>query len=104
MHVLVDAANNKNFVIVANRLRSEKLLRLLKRAIHTLDLANFCIEREAVRYPAIVTSEDQNFGVVEREATHRIAGRPVVFAVYEDHRLPLLLFEVAIAVKALNTI
>ena len=41
MYVLIDAANDEEFVIVADWLSSVELLRLLKRAIHALDLANF---------------------------------------------------------------
>lgn len=73
MHVLVDAADNKDLVVVAHRLRSEELLWLFQAAFHALDLANLCVQREAVTDPAVVTAEDQDLRVVKREASHSVA-------------------------------
>ena len=74
MYVLVYATNDEDFVIVADWLCPEKLLRLLERAIHALYLAHFRVQGEAVGNPAVVTSEDQYFRVVEWEAAHGVTG------------------------------
>ncbi len=60
MHVLVKVAEHKNFVIVAHRLTLEELLGLFEGCLVLLDLVGLCIENEAVRDPAVVTSEDKN--------------------------------------------
>ena len=98
VYVLVDAADHEYLVIVAHWLGPEELFRLLERAFHALDLTNLRVQREAVRNPAVVSAEDQNLRVIEWEATHRVAGRPVVFTVDEYDRLPPLLFQIAITI------
>ena len=60
VHVLVDAANDEDLVVVAHRLRSEELLWLFQAALHALDLAHLCVQREAVADPAVVSAEDQD--------------------------------------------
>jgi len=104
MNVLVDTADNENFVVVANWLSSEKLFRLLKGALHSFDLTNLGVESEAVRNPAVVASEDKNLRVIEREAAHGVSGRPIVLTVDKDNWLPLLLVKVAVSVQTLNAI
>ena len=102
MHVLVDAADDEDLIVVADGLRAEEFLWLLQGALHALDLAQLRVEREAVRNPAVVAAKDEDFGVVEREATHGVARRPVLLFVSKHHRLPLLLLQVTVAVESFN--
>ena len=73
MDVLIDAADDENFVVVADRLRAEELLWLLEGALHAFDLAHFCVQGEAVGDPTVVAAENQDFGVVQGEAAHGVA-------------------------------
>ena len=98
MHVLVDASHNEDFIIVAYRLSPKELLWLLKTALHAFNLANLGVEREAVADPAIISTKDQNLRVVEREAAHSVASRPIVLSIDVDDRLPLLLLKVSVTI------
>lgn len=60
MYVLVKVAEHENFVVVAHRLALKELLGLFEGCLMLLDLVGLCIENEAVRDPAVVTTEDKN--------------------------------------------
>ena len=104
MHVLVNAANTKDLVVVSDGLRAEELLWLFQAALHALNLTHLRVQREAVRDPAVVTAKDQYLRIVQREAAHSVARRPIVLPIDEDHRLPLLLVQIAIAVQSFNAV
>ena len=104
MHILVNAANTKDLVVVSDGLCAEELLWLFQAALHALNLTHLRVQREAVRDPAIVTAKDQYLRIVEREAAHSVSRRPVVLPIDEDHRLPLLLVQIAIAVQSFNAV
>jgi len=104
VNVLVDAAHDKYLVVIADGLRAEELLWLFQGTVHAFDFANLCVQREAVRDPAVVAAENEDLGVIQGEAAHSVASRPVVLAVYKDYGLPLLLFQVAVAVQPLNRV
>ena len=104
MHVLIDAADAEDFVVVSDGLRAEELLWLLQAALHALDLAHLCVQSEAVGDPAVIATKDKNLLVVQRETTHRVPGRPIVLTVDEDDGLPLLLVKITVAVQTLNAI
>ena len=104
MHVLIDAADAEDFVVVSDGLRAEELLWLLQAALHALYLAHLCVQSEAVGDPAIITTEDKNLLVVQRETAHRVPGRPIVFTVDEDDGLPFLLVKITVAIQPLNAI
>ena len=69
MHVFVDAADDEEFVVVSNRLSSEKFFRFLQGTFHSFDLSDLGVKSETIRYPAIVSSENQNLRIVESKAT-----------------------------------
>ena len=104
MHVLVDAANDEDLVVVPYGLRSEELLRLLQTTLHALNLPTLRVQCEAVADPAIVTSEYKNLRIIEREATHGVTCRPVILSVDVDYGLPFLLLQVTVAIEPLNAI
>ena len=104
MHILVNAANTKDLVVVSDGLCAEELLWLFQAALHALNLTHLRVQREAVRDPAIVTAKDQYLRIVEREAAQSVSRRPVVLPIDEDHRLPLLLVQIAIAVQSFNAV
>ena len=74
MHVLVQAAHDEDFVVVAHWLGPEEFLRLLERAFHPFDLTALGVEREAVRNPSIISSKNQDLLIVKSKATHGISG------------------------------
>lgn len=76
MHVLVEASHDENLVVVADWLGAVELLWFFERAIHSLDLTTLCVKREAVRNPSVISTEDQNFLVVESKAAHGITRGP----------------------------
>ena len=104
MHVLIDAADAEDFVVVSDGLRAEELLWLLQAALHALDLAHLCVQSETVGDPAVIATKDKNLLVVQRETAHRVPGRPIVLTVDEDDGLPFLLVKVTVAVQPLNAI
>ena len=61
VHIFVDASHNEHLVIVAHWLGAEKFFWLFQRAIHSLNLAHFRVQREAVANPTVVASENQDF-------------------------------------------
>ena len=61
MDVLVKISDDKDLLVVANRLASEELLRLFECRIMFDNLVCLSVEDKAVRDPAIIASEDQNF-------------------------------------------
>ena len=58
MHVLVDAANAKDFVIVSDWLCAEEFLWFLQAALHALNLAHLRVQHEAVGDPTVVAAKD----------------------------------------------
>ena len=76
MHILVEASHDENLVVVTNWLGAVELLWFLERAIHSLDLTTLCVKREAVRNPSVISTEYQNFLVVESKATHGVTWGP----------------------------
>mmetsp|Transcript_25042 Transcript_25042/g.31340 ORF Transcript_25042/g.31340 Transcript_25042/m.31340 type:complete len:246 (-) Transcript_25042:854-1591(-) len=104
MHVLVDAANDEDFVVVADGLGAEKLLGLLEGAVHALDLVLLGVESEAVGDPAVVATKDEDLAIVEGEAAHSVACTPIVLTVHEVELLPSLVFQVTAPVKALDAV
>lgn len=104
VHVLVDAPDNEDFVVVRDRLGTEELFGLLERKVHTLHLVRLRVEREAVTDPSIVSTEDQDLLVVEWEAAHRIASAPVALTVGELDRLPTCLEQVVASIESFNAI
>lgn len=104
MHVLVDAANDEDFVVVADGLGAEELLGLLEGAVHALDLVLLGVESEAVGDPAVVATKDEDLAIVEGEAAHSVARTPIVLTVHEVELLPSLVFQVTAPVKALDAV
>ena len=102
--IFVDAADDEEFVVIADGLGSEELFWLLERAFHAFDLSNLGVESEAVRDPTVVSSKDQDLRIIECEATNSISGRPVVLAVDKNDWLPLLLIQITIPVESLNSV
>ena len=60
MHVLVEVPHDEDLIVIADGLAPKKLLRLLECRFMLFDLVGLCVEDEAVRNPAVVTSEDHN--------------------------------------------
>ena len=58
MHVLIDAADAEDFVVVSDGLRAEELLWLFQAALHALDLAHLRVQQEAVGDPTVVAAKD----------------------------------------------
>lgn len=83
MHVLIKASDNEYFVIVVNRTWLEELFWFLEGTFHPLDLVSLGVETEAVRYPALVSAKDQDFGIVESKAAHSVPSWPMTFSVYD---------------------
>ena len=104
MHILVDAANYKYFLIVSNWLTSVEFLRLFERALHAFDLSILCIKNKAVTNPSIVTSKDHDLRVIKREAAHSVPCRPVVLPIHKAYWLPSLLVKLQESIKSLNLI
>ena len=102
--ILVDAAHNEYLVIIAYWLGAEELFRLFERAIHALDLILLGVEGKAIRDPSIVSAKDQNLAIVQCEATHGVAGTPVVFTVDEIDHFPSLAIKFSAAIQSLNAI
>ena len=102
MHILVDAAKDEELVVVPHGLAPIELLGLLQRALLFLDLALLCVEHEAVRDPAVVSSEDEDLGVIESKAAHGVSRTPVALATTDLKRLPALLIEVRVSIKLLE--
>ena len=64
MHVLVQAAHDEDFVVVAHWLGPEEFLRLFERAFHPFDLTALRVKVKAVRDPSVVSSKYQDLLVV----------------------------------------
>ena len=103
MEVLVQAAHHENLLVVSDGLGSEEFFRLLERAlVQTLDFVGLCVEVEAVAYPAVVATEDEDLAVIESEGAQSVPRRPHVVLVDVLELLPLLLVEIQEAIKSLN--
>jgi hypothetical protein len=92
VHVLVQAAHHEHLVVVVHGVGAEKLFRLLKRTVLTLNLIRLSIEAETVRDPPVISPKDKNLVLTPRKAAHGVSRRPqVVFIAQHDH-LPFLIF------------
>ena len=60
MHILVNAADDENFLIVPYWLTSVEFFWLFKRAFHAFNLSILGVEHEAVTNPSIVSSKDHD--------------------------------------------
>jgi len=68
MHVLVEASNQVKFVVVSHWLTPREFFRLAqRRVLKPFDVAGFRVEGESVADPTIVSAEDNDFRVRERE-------------------------------------
>lgn len=105
VHVLVQTPNKVELVVVADRLAPTELLGFPQWAvIESLDLARLGVVREGVGDPAIVATEDYDFGVGEGEGADGVAGRPegIVFGDFDD--FPFLLFEFKEAINSFESL
>lgn len=103
MQVLVEAAYHEYLFVVSNWLWPEELLWLLERAFaHSLNLARLGVEVEAVTDPSVVSSENQDFAVVQSEWTESVSGAPHVVFVHVLKTLPLLLVKVQETIKSFD--
>ena len=104
MNIFVEAANNEDLVVVADGLWSEELFRFLERAFHTFDLTALRVQGEAIWNPSVVTTEDEDFRVVEWKTAHGVSCWPEVVLVDDLNRFPLLLFKITKSIKALDRV
>ena len=65
MHILVQVAEDEDFVIVADGLALKEFLRLLQGRFMLVNFIGLSVEDEAVGDPAVVTAEDQDFRVID---------------------------------------
>lgn len=94
MHILVQVAEDEDFVVVADRLALKEFLRLLQGRLMLVNLIGLGVEDEAVGDPAVVTAEDQDFRVInQREAAQGVTCGPLLVLVYQRNNLPFLIFE-----------
>lgn len=94
VHVLIETSHQVKLVVVPDRLTPTEFLRLAQWAvIEAFDLRGFSVVGKSVGDPAIVTAENDDFRVGEREGSYGVTGRPegIVFSDFDD--FPFLLFE-----------
>jgi len=58
MDVLVEVSHDEDLLIVPHRLTAEELLGLLECCFMLHNFVGLCVEDKAIRYPAVVASED----------------------------------------------
>lgn len=90
MHIFIQIPQHEHLIVILNWLAPEELLGLLESAILLVDLVGLGIEGEAVWDPAVVTTEDQDLGVVKGEAAEGVSRGPVHLLVDDLDHLPLL--------------
>ena len=94
VHILVQVAEDEDFVIVADGLALKEFFWLLQGRFMLVNFIGLSVEDEAVGDPAVVTAEDQDFGVIDqREAAQGVTCGPLLVLVYQRYNLPFLIFE-----------
>jgi hypothetical protein len=74
MKVFVQASHHEDLFVVSHRLRSKELFWLLQGALSkSLNLVRFNIEIEAVGNPPIVSTENQNFRIIQSERSESVS-------------------------------
>lgn len=102
MDIFINTADDKYFLVVFDRLGTEEFLWLLERAFVAFDFIRLRVKGEAVGDPTIVTSKNEDFFVIEREAAHCVACTPVIFTIRILDLIPLVLEKVSGTIEPLN--
>lgn len=103
MHVLVETSDCENLLVVLDRLSAEEFFGLLETAVfHAGNRIRLSVQAVAIRNPAVVTAENDDFSVVQSKRAQSVTRRPGVVLVDKRHWFPLLLLQLHVAIKALD--